>query len=205
MVTTKWIFFDMGSTLVDETQAYDHRVRDMIAGTSITFKEFDDARIAFARQGLDGNSAAIKHFCLTKTPWHAEDEVPYPDAWDTLQQISEKGYRLGIIANQISGTSDRLSNWGLRAFFDVIISSAEAGIAKPEKAIFEQALMLAGCKPAESMMVGDRLDNDMQPAKAMGMRTVWIRQGLAQYQTPSLGHGIADYQIEHLRELIKIL
>lgn len=65
--------------------------------------------------------------------------------------------------------------------------------------------MLAGCKPAESMMVGDRLDNDMQPAKAMGMSTVWIRQGLAQYQTPSLGHGIADYQIEHLRELIEIL
>ena len=42
-------------------------------------------------------------------------------------------------------------------------------------------------------------------AKAMGMGTVWIRQGLAQYQTPSLGHGIADYQIEHLRELIEIL
>ena len=54
----KWIFFDVGSTLVDETEAYDHRVREMIAGTSITFKEFDDVRIALARQGLDGNSAA---------------------------------------------------------------------------------------------------------------------------------------------------
>ena len=63
----KWIFFDVGSTLVDETEAYDHRVREMIVGTSITFKEFDDVRIALARQGLDGNSAAIKHFGLTKT------------------------------------------------------------------------------------------------------------------------------------------
>ena len=31
----KWIFFDVGSTLVDETEAYDHRVREMIAGTNI--------------------------------------------------------------------------------------------------------------------------------------------------------------------------
>ena len=37
----KWIFFDVGSTLVDETEAYDHRVREMIAGTSITFKSND--------------------------------------------------------------------------------------------------------------------------------------------------------------------
>ena len=80
----KWIFFDVGSTLVDETEAYDHRVREMIAGTNISFKEFDDARIALARQGLDGNSAAIKHFGLTKTPWHSEDEVPYSDAQSTL-------------------------------------------------------------------------------------------------------------------------
>ena len=37
----KWIFFDVGSTLVDETDAYDHRVRDMIAGTGMTFEELD--------------------------------------------------------------------------------------------------------------------------------------------------------------------
>ena len=63
----EWIFFDVGSTLVDETVAYDHRVRDMISDTSITFQEFGDARIAFAKQGFEGNSAAIKHFGLTKT------------------------------------------------------------------------------------------------------------------------------------------
>jgi putative hydrolase of the HAD superfamily len=56
----KWIFFDVGSTLVDETDAYGHRVRDMIAGTGITFEEFDNMRIVLAQQGLDGNSAAIK-------------------------------------------------------------------------------------------------------------------------------------------------
>ena len=87
----QWIFFDVGSTLVDETAAYDHRVWDMISGTNVTFKEFDDARIAFAKQGLDGNSAAIKHFGLTKTPWHSEDEVPYSDVHSTLAALRDEG------------------------------------------------------------------------------------------------------------------
>lgn len=201
----KWIFFDVGSTLVDETEAYDHRVRDIIAGTDITFQEFDDMRIALAHRGLDGNSAAIKHFGLTKTPWHSEDEVPYPDAKSTLAALIQMGYKLGIIANQKLGTAERLENWGLRQYFDVIVSSAEIGYAKPDKRIFEKALEMAGCTARESVMVGDRLDNDMIPAKALGMRTVWIKNGLAQYQSEELGKDIADVQIASLSELLSYM
>ena len=201
----KWIFFDVGSTLVDETEAYDHRVREMIAGTNITFREFDDVRISLASQGLDGNSAAIKHFGLTKTPWHSEDEVPYSDAHSTLAALIDKGYRLGIIANQKLGTTERLESWGLLQYFDVIAASAEIGYAKPDKEIFEKAFELAGCTATESVMVGDRLDNDIIPAKAIGMKTVWIKNGLAQYQGVELGKGIADYQINTLTELLHIL
>ena len=202
---TKWIFFDVGSTLVDETEAYDHRVREMISGTSITFKEFDDVRIALAQQGHDGNSAAIKHFGLTKTPWHSEDEVPYSDARSTLATLIDKGYKIGIIANQKLGTAERLESWGLRQYFDVIAASAEIGYAKPDKEIFEKALELAKCTAAESVMVGDRLDNDIIPAKAIGMKTVWVKNGLAQYQGAELGEGVADYQIGSLSELLCIL
>ena len=175
----KWIFFDIGSTLVDETEAYDHRVRDMIVGTDISFSEFDDVRIAFAKQGLDGNSAAIKHFGLSKTPWHSEDEIPYPDVQNTMAALREKSYQLGIIANQKPGIAERLETCGLRLFFDVIASSAEIGYAKPDKTIFENALKLANCTADESVMVGDRLDNDIIPAKALGMKTVWLKNGLA--------------------------
>ncbi|MBR2621035.1 MAG: HAD family hydrolase [Clostridia bacterium] len=201
----KWIFFDVGSTLVDETEAYDHRVQDIIAGTDITFQEFDDMRIALARQGLDGNSTAINHFGLTKTPWHPEDEVPYPDAKSTLAALIQMGYKLGIIANQKLGTAERLENWGLRQYFDVIAASAEIGYAKPDKRIFEKALEMAGCTARESVMVGDRLDNDMIPAKALGMRTVWIKNGLAQYQSEELGKDIADVQIASLSELLSYM
>lgn len=203
--TIKWIFFDVGSTLVDETEAYDHRVRDMIAGTNISFEEFDDTRIALAQQGLDGNSAAIKYFGLTKTPWHSEDEVPYSDVYSTLAALCDKGYKLGIIANQKLGTTERLESWGLCQYFDVIAASAEIGYAKPDKEIFEKAFEIAECIAGESVMVGDRLDNDIIPAKAIGMKTVWVRNGLAQYQDTELGEGVADYQIGSLSELLHIL
>ncbi len=201
----KWIFFDIGSTLVDETEAYDHRVREMIAGTNISFNEFDDARITLARQGLDGNSAAIQYFGLVKTPWHSEDEVPYSDAHSTLSALCDKGYKLGIIANQNFGTAERLEKWGLRQCFDVIVASAEIGYAKPDKKIFEMVLELAGCTAEDSVMVGDRLDNDIRPAKALGMKTVWIKNGLAVYQDSSIADNTADFIIHNLSDLLSIV
>ena len=201
----KWIFFDLGSTLVDETEAYDHRAREMIAGTDISFQEFDDARIALARKGLDGNSAAISFFRLTKTPWHSEDELPYRDAHSTLAALCDKGYRLGVIANQNSGTRERLEKWGLLKFFDVVVASSDVGYSKPDRRIFEKAFQLANCRADESVMIGDRLDNDMIPAKALGMKTVWLKQGLARYQDTELGKNIADYQVYSLSEILSIL
>ena len=200
----KWIFFDVGSTLIDETKAYDHRARDMIKGTQITFEQFDKMRIALASKGLDGNSAAIDFFGLEKNPWHSEDELPYPEAETVLKNLFEKGYRLGVIANQNSGLDARLEKWGLRKYFTLIVSSAEIGCAKPDLEIFKRALAMANCKADECVMIGDRLDNDVRPAKAIGMKSVWIRNGLARHQSASLGDGIVDLVINSLIELISV-
>lgn len=58
-----------------------------------------------------------------------------------------------------------------------MIASAEEGISKPNPRIFEIALGRADCKAEHAVMIGDRIDNDVVPAKKMGMKTVWIRQG----------------------------
>ena len=87
----------------------------------------------------------------------------------------------------------------------MIAASAELGCAKPDKEIFEKALELAGCAAQESVMIGDRLDNDIIPAKAVGMKTVWVRNGLAKYQDTGLGESVADYQIGSLSELLLII
>ena len=204
LLDVKWIFFDVGSTLMDETEAYDHRVREMIAGTDITFSAFDSKRIELAKQGFDGNSEAINHFGLEKTPWHWEDEKPFEDAAETLEALKKRGYHLGIIANQVQGTAQRLDDWGLLKYCDVVAASAELGVAKPDPLIFEKALELAGCQPCDSVMVGDRLDNDIRPAKNLGMRTVWIRKGLSKYQPVALGKNVADWIIVNLSDLKQV-
>lgn len=200
----KWIFFDVGSTLVDETKAYDHRAREMIEETDITFSTFDSKRVELTRQGFDGNSEAIKYFGLKKTPWPSEDETPFVDSFETLEILKRRGYNLGIIANQAMGTSKRLDAWGLSKYFAVVAASAELGVAKPNKLIFEKAFELAGCQPHNSVMVGDRLDNDIAPAKSLGMKTVWIRKGLSIYQNVELGKNIADWVIDNLSDLKEI-
>lgn len=201
----EWIFFDVGTTLVDETEAYNHRIRDAIEGTDITFEQFQEKRIFFAKQNLKGDLEAIKYFGLEKTPWHKEDEVPYPDAEDVLQYLRSHGYKIGVIANQSLGTADRLEKWGLLKYINVVAASAEFGVAKPDRAIFDKAFTMAGCTAQEAVMIGDRLDNDIIPAKKLGMKTIWIRQGFAIYQNPRNTEEQPDYIVDSLAELKKIL
>ena len=201
---SNWLFFDIGSTLVDETEAYNHRIREMIQNTAVSFEEFDRMRIHFAKQGLNGDLEAIKHFGLTKTPWHSEDEIPYSDAAATLKELKRRRYHIGIIANQSPGAANRLKNWGLSEHIDVVAASAELGASKPDKAIFEQALKMAGCSPSETAMIGDRLDNDIIPATELGMVTVWIPNGLSIYHEPSEFRCKPDFIVNNLSGLLRI-
>lgn len=197
----KWIFFDVGTTLVDETEAYNHRIRDAIDGTDISFHQFNEKRIFFAKQNLKGDLEAIKYFGLLKTPWHKEDEVPYPNAEEIFRYLCSQGYKIGIIANQSPGTAERLEKWRLLKYIDVVASSAELGVAKPDKAIFDKALEMAECTAQEAVMIGDRLDNDISPAKKLGMKTIWVRQGFAIYQNLQLAECQPDYIVDNLSEL----
>ena len=200
----KWIFFDVGTTLVDETEAYNHRIRDVIEGTDISFQQFNEKRIFFAKQNLKGDLEAIKYFGLLQTPWHKEDEVPYPNAEEILKYLYSQGYKIGIIANQSLGTATRLEKWGLLKYIDVVAASAELGVAKPDRAIFDKALEMAECAAQEAVMIGDRLDNDISPAKKLGMKTIWVKQGFAVYQNLQLAECQPDYIVDNLSELKKI-
>ncbi|MCH5269218.1 MAG: HAD family hydrolase [Lachnospiraceae bacterium] len=197
----KWIFFDVGTTLVDETQAYDHRIRDAIEGTEISFDQFNEKRKFFAQQNLKGDLEAIKYFGLKLTPWHKEDEMPYSGSKEVLEYLHKQGYKIGIIANQSLGTAGRLEKWGLLKYIDVVAASAELGVAKPDQAIFRRAFEMAGCTAHEAIMIGDRLDNDIAPAKKLGMKTIWIRQGFAIYQCLQTCECQPDYIVDSLSEL----
>lgn len=177
MNNINWIFFDIGSTLIDETECYNHRIRDAIAGNDITFEEFNEKRIFFAKQNLKGDIEVLKFFGLTKTPWHHEYEKPYEEAEAVLNTLCVKGYSIGVIANQSLGTESRLENWGLMKYIMLVMASAEEGVAKPDSEIFLRALKRADCLPENAVMIGDIIDNDIESANRLGMRTIWVRQG----------------------------
>ena len=204
-LTAKWVFFDLGSTLIDETAADTRRIKEMISGTNITEEEYREKRLEMIRKGRNGDLSAIEYFALTKTPWHSEDEVPYPDAVPTLRELKRRGYKLGVIANQNYGTEIRLKNWNLLRFFEVIAASAELGMAKPDPAIFEWALKQADCSPQNAVMVGDRMDNDMEPANRLGMHSVRLKRGLGAYHEPQSDDEVPEYTISMLAELLDLL
>lgn len=205
MTNISWLFFDVGSTLIDETECYNHRIRDAIEGTDITFEQFNDQRIFFAKQNLKGDIEAIKFFGLTKTPWHTEDEKPYEETEHVIKTLYDKGYNIGIIANQSLGTEKRLEDWGLLKYIKLVVASAEEGVAKPDKEIFLRALSRAECLPENAVMIGDRIDNDIEPANRLGMRTIWVRQGFSIYQQPMNEYQKADYIIDRIKDVLEVL
>lgn len=205
MAGTKWLFFDMGHTFINEDAVWEERYRGLSAmlnaqGRDVAAEEIRDltARYAaeFRKLVEDVNrfyGAGDALFC------DPADGSPYPGAGDLLAALAGR-YRLGVVANQAAGTEERLRNWGLRDCFEIVCSSAELGVAKPDPRIFEIALEKAGAAPEACFMIGDRLDNDVAPAKRLGMGTVWVRQGFGLCQAAPSPEYEPDYTVESFAE-----
>ena len=200
----QWLFFDIGSTLVDESKAYEHRIRDTIKNRDISYEQFCNAMIGFAKQGLNAYNEAVRLFGLNRTTWHSEDEFLYPETVSILDALSKR-YKIGIIANQLPGTQERLNKMGIGEYICLVVSSAETGIAKPNPAIFRLALKRANCAGENSDMIGDRLDNDIIPAKQLGMHTIWLRQGLGGMADIKNAENIADHTVESIEDILSYL
>lgn len=205
MRKAEWIFFDIGSTLADESKCYEKRFEEMIRGTAISLDEFKEKVIEFSKQNLKGDKAAAEYYKLALTKWHCEAERPFADAKHVLEVLKSRDYKLGIIANQLPGARKRLELMGILLYFDVISVSSDEGIAKPNPEIFLRALEKANCSAEEAIMVGDRLDNDIAPAKALGMKTVWVKQGLGKYASIRNEREAPDFTVSSLGEILNIL
>ena len=204
MKNIKCLFFDVGSTLVDETECVKKRCEVIIESNNIDRQEFYDRVEECAKTDSYAVRAAALYYGGEIPRWYGELEKLYPDTKMILEILSKK-YKLGVIANQVAGTKDRLDNWGIGKYFDVVVASAEADCSKPDLKIFNLALEQAGCKPNEAVMIGDRLDNDVVPAKQLGMKTVWVRQGFAKYQSISNETEKPDFIIDSIGDILDIL
>lgn len=200
----KWIFFDLGSTLIDETDCIEFRVAETLKQAGAPSKEeFYKQMEYFASVNMLPYKDTVKKFGLEKVRWLKELEKLYPESQETLQSLHGR-YKLGIIANQSAGTEERLVQFGIRDYFDVVAASAEAGVAKPDKRIFELALSQAGCSACDACMVGDRLDNDITPAAEMGMSTVWVRQGWFGMGNADLVRFKPNFTVDSISDVLRI-
>lgn len=98
----------------------------------------------------------------------------FKGAHEVLSYLQEK-YSLHIISNGFKeATGMKVVNTDIAKYFDNIIISELVGVNKPDKAIFEHAINLAGAKIHESLMIGDSLEADVYGALNFGMDAIFF-------------------------------
>ena len=177
----RWVCLDVGETLIDETRVWSVWA-DVLGVTRLTFMaamgaaiartgEFTDAFALVERPDYDAYRPQVRD---AYAGFRSEDL--YPDALSTLDALRDAGYRLAVVANQPAYRAAELRALGIQP--EVMAMSEELGVHKPAPQFFGSCLELMGSpRPADVVYVGDRLDNDVLPSTAAGMRAVWLRRG----------------------------
>jgi HAD superfamily hydrolase (TIGR01549 family) len=201
---------DVGETLVDETRAFSVWA-DVLGIPRFTLMAVLGGTVAADASGVWHDFFRV----LGIEDWRsraAEVEARfgglqpvdlYPDALPTIDRLRHLGYGIAVVANQPARRHAELEAAGVRA--DVMAMSEALGVAKPDAAFFERVLEMIGSpSPADVAYVGDRIDNDVLPSAAAGMRPVWIRRGPWGYlQRDELGSAVLEVRsLDELAERI---
>lgn len=177
------VFFDVGEVVVDESREYGTWA-DWLGVPRHTFSAVfgaviaggGDYRDAFQhfRPGFDLGAERRRREDAGEPESFSEDDV-YPDVRPCLTRLREMGLRVGLAGNQTVGADGLLR--ALKLPVDVIGTSGGWGVEKPSPAFFERLLIEIG-HPADSVLyVGDRIDNDIEPAQQLGIQTAHLRRG----------------------------
>ena len=176
-----WVVLDLGETLVDETRSW-ARWATYLDVPQLTFMAAMGAVIAERRHHQDvfgyfreefdfATERSRKH--AAGLGWEVEEQDLYPDALPTLSALRAAGYRLAVMANQPLEVMPLMATLPV----DKIATSAEWGLWKPDPAFFARVADEVGVPSDRIAYVGDRVDNDVLPARAAGMVAVHLRRG----------------------------
>ncbi len=179
----KVVIFDLGETLLCEDRmwagwaeylgvpANDFRAAldDVIARGEHHRRVFDRFR-----QNFDFEAARRERVGRGENYMYAAADL-YPDARACLRALHADGYCIGIAGNQPIEAEAAIAAMNLDV--DFITSSARLGIEKPAPRFFTEIARLAGAPPADIAYVGERLDNDVLPARHAGMVGVFLERG----------------------------
>ncbi|WP_026128208.1 HAD family hydrolase [Nocardiopsis lucentensis] len=190
------VVFDVGETLVDETRIF-ARWADRLGVPHMAFFGTIGGVIASGGTLTDAFGLVVPGFDLAaeSARWRAEDPGGerehfgerdlYPDVRPAFDTMRRAGLSLVIAGNQPPEAGPALAAMDLGV--DGIGISDDWGVSKPDPAFFDRVLKLAdaarpGIGADEILYVGDRVDNDVLPARAAGMRAALLRRGLYGYR-----------------------
>ncbi len=211
-MTARWVCLDVGETLIDETRIWSTWADELgvprltfFAALGAVIERGGEHRDVFPIFGADDWQLRLPAVEGAYGGFSADDL--YADAARAIDALRDAGYRIAIVANQPGIRTDELASIGIEA--EVIAMSEWMGVAKPDPAFFARALELMGSPaPADVAYVGDRVDNDVIPAAAAGMRAVWIRRGpwgviqrLPEGSRPALVVDSLDELVERIGEV----
>ncbi|GAB4957612.1 hypothetical protein MAHJHV55_48180 [Mycobacterium avium subsp. hominissuis] len=210
----KAVAFDVGETLVDETREYGTWA-DWLGVPRHTFVSVFGAVIASGKDYRDTFQVFKPGFDLTKErearatagqpEWFGEDDL-YPDVRPTLSALQAAGLWVGIAGNQTARAGRLLHALDLPT--DFIATSDDWGVEKPDVVFFEKLVQASPVDdPSDVVYVGDRIDNDLRPAKAVGLKTVFVQRGPWGWifrDSPELDQA-ADWRVKSLDQILGLL
>lgn len=106
---------------------------------------------------------------------------------EELLKLLHKNYKIGIVTNNlISEQEEKLEFLGLKDYIDIMITSEEARVPKPDPQIFNLALHKFNAVPEETMMIGDSWEHDIVGAHNMGINCIWYNHKKIPCPDPSI-------------------
>ncbi len=180
----KAVFFDVGETLVDESRDWGEWA-DYLGVSRLSFHASLGAVIEkgqhhrrvfeIVRPRVNFNELRRERESTGYVYSIGMQDI-YPDVVPCLRWLRDAGVVVGIAGNQPVGTEEALRSLEVPA--DIVASSASWGIEKPDAGFFERVVAETdGLDPSQIAYVGDRLDNDIEPARRAGMISVFLRRG----------------------------
>lgn len=177
----RWVVLDVGETIIDESRTW-RAWADELGIPQLTFMSVFGAIVA--------RGQGYQHIAdyIPVDDWRAhrdavearlggfQQEDLYPDVVPTIEALRGKGFRVAVIGNQPAERQPQLEALGIGP--EVMAMSETLGVMKPDPDFFRASLGLLGDpEPGDVAYVGDRIDNDIVPSAAAGMRAIWLRRG----------------------------
>ncbi len=204
------VAFDIGEVLIDETRVWGIWA-DLVGVSRLSFAAVFGAAIV---QGQD-HRAVFPHVA-PNIDWAElaseherryggfQEQDLYPDVRPCLDELAAQGVTVVLAGNQPASRREELEQLGLPC--ERVATSAELGVEKPDPDFFDAVLDLArAADPARVLYVGDRVDNDVLPAAAAGLRTCWLRRGPFGHLQDLTDEVTPDLTLEGLGELAVLL